>query len=101
MSSAATAQSPGKEMLGDLPCARSSSIVRRPEQARGVAYHIGDHDHFFSLAQTRHTRDLLQANGFDVHYVELRGRDHSFRDAVPDVIEDAWRNMRRYTLPGH
>ena len=75
------------------------STIRRPERPMGIAYYIGDHDQFFSLAQTRHTRDLLTANGFEVHYVELRGRDHSFRAAAPDVLEDAWNIMRRYTLP--
>lgn len=72
------------------------SIVTRPLAPSGVAIYIGDHDQFFSLDQTRRTRDLLLAHGYDVHYVELAGRDHDFEAASGQVIPDAWAYLTQF-----
>lgn len=64
-----------------------------------LALYIGDHDQFFSLAQARHTQDILQAAGFPLRYVELPGQDHEYLAVADHVNRDAWAFLSRYTLP--
>lgn len=74
-------------------------IVRRAQRKTPVAMYIGDHDQFFSLAQTRATRDLLLANGFTVHYVEIANQDHNYAAISGWVNQDIWNFMSQYSLP--
>lgn len=41
------------------------------QRKTGIAIYLGDHDLYCSLQQGRRTRDLLVANGMDVHYAKL------------------------------
>jgi len=74
-------------------------IVQQAYRKTPIAIYIGDHDQFFSLADARRTRDLLMANGFPVHYVEIAHQDHNY-GAIPERInQDAWHFMSKFTLP--
>jgi dipeptidyl aminopeptidase/acylaminoacyl peptidase len=75
------------------------SIITQAQRKTPIAIYIGDHDQFFTLAQTRATRDVLVANGFTVHYVELPNQDHNYAAASAQVNSDAWNFMSQYSLP--
>lgn len=68
-------------------------IVKRAERKTPIAIYIGDHDHFFSQESVRKTRDLLQKNGFPVHYVELGDHDHNYYAISDEINADAWKFM--------
>jgi len=74
-------------------------IVPKAQRKTPIAIYIGDHDQFFSLAQTRATRDLLLANGFPVHYVEIANQDHNYAAVSAWVNQDVWTFMSQYSLP--
>lgn len=74
-------------------------IVTSAQRKTPIALYIGDHDQFFTLDQTRSTRDELVSNGFTVHYVELTNQDHNYGAVADKVNADAWRFMSQYTLP--
>jgi poly(3-hydroxybutyrate) depolymerase len=74
-------------------------IVAEAKRKTPVAIYIGDHDQFFSLTQTRRTRDLLSAAGFPVHYVEIAHQDHNYAAASAFVNADLWAYLRPYALP--
>jgi poly(3-hydroxybutyrate) depolymerase len=74
-------------------------IVQKAQRKTPIAIYIGDHDQFFSLAQTRATRDLLLANGFIVHYVEIPNQDHNYPAISKWVNQDVWNFMSQYSLP--
>lgn len=74
-------------------------IVQQARRKTPIAIYIGDHDQFFTLAQTRATRDLLVANGFPVHYVEIPNQDHNYGAISGWVNQDAWKYMSQYELP--
>jgi poly(3-hydroxybutyrate) depolymerase len=63
-----------------------------------VALYIGDRDEFFPLAGARRTRDLLQAAGFPLHYVEIPGHDHDFHAVAAQVERDAWAFLSQHSL---
>ncbi|GEM_PF-1170739 len=65
-------------------------ILGKAVRKTPIAIYIGDHDEFFTLDQTRRTRDVLQAAGFPVHYVELKDRDHNYAAVSTFVNRDAW-----------
>jgi poly(3-hydroxybutyrate) depolymerase len=74
-------------------------IVAAAPRKAPLALYIGDRDQFFTLAQTRGTRDLLQRSGYQVHYVELPGRDHAWGSASDPINRDAWEFLRAARLP--
>jgi len=74
-------------------------IVQQARRKTPIAMYIGDHDQFFSLAETRRTRDLLLVNGFPVHYVEIAHQDHNYGAISATVNEDAWTFMSKFALP--
>jgi len=74
-------------------------IVQKAQRKTPVAIYIGDHDQFFSLMQTRATRDLLLAKGFPVHYVEIPNQDHNYPAIAGWVNQDVWTFMSQYSLP--
>jgi predicted esterase len=65
-------------------------IVQQAQRKIPVAIYLGDSDQFFTLAQGRRTRDLLQANGFPVHYVEIPHQDHNYAAVANQVNTDVW-----------
>ncbi len=71
------------------------SIVSEAQRKTPIAIYIGDHDQFFSLDQTRRTRDLLTNHGFPVHYVEIAGQDHDYGRVSAQVNQDAWDFMSK------
>jgi poly(3-hydroxybutyrate) depolymerase len=73
-------------------------IVQKAQRKAPIAMYIGDHDQFFSLAQTRATRDLLLAKGFTVHYVEIANQDHNYPAIAKWVNQDVWNFMSQYSL---
>src|SRR5487761_2599433 len=75
------------------------NIVLQAKRKTPIAIYIGDRDPNFTLSQTRRTRDLLLANQFPVHYVELPRRDHSYGAVSAQVNADAWKFMSKYSLP--
>lgn len=68
-------------------------IARQASRKTSIAIYLGDHDQYFTLAQGRRTRDLLTANGVDVHYVELSGHDHQYGAVANFVNTDAWQYL--------
>ncbi|MDQ2890442.1 MAG: hypothetical protein M3R65_07780 [Gemmatimonadota bacterium] len=75
------------------------SMVTQAKRKSAIAIYIGDHDPFFTLAQTRRTRDLLVSNGFPVHYVEIPNQDHNYSAVSSYVNADAWAYVSGYSLP--
>ncbi len=74
-------------------------IVTKAVRKTPVAIYIGDHDQFFTLAQTRATRDLLLANGFPVHYVEFANLGHDYGAVSAQVNQDFWNYASSFSLP--
>ena len=74
-------------------------IVSHAQRKTAFAIYIGDSDPFFTLAQTRRTRDLLLTHGFPVHYVELAHTDHNYPAVADTVNVDAWQYLSQYSLP--
>lgn len=75
------------------------NIVLQAKRKTPIAIYIGDHDRFFTLTQTRRTRDLLLANHFPVHYVEMANLGHNYGDASATINADAWKFMSKHSLP--
>jgi poly(3-hydroxybutyrate) depolymerase len=73
-------------------------IVQQAQRKTPIAIYIGDHDQFFSFAQTRATRDLLLAKGFTVHYVEIPNQDHNYPAIAGWVNQDVWTFLSQYSL---
>lgn len=74
-------------------------IVTKARRKTPIAIYIGDSDPAFTLAQTRHTRDLLESHGFPVHYVEVPHQNHNYGAASATVNPDVWNFMSQYKLP--
>ena len=74
-------------------------IVEGTKRKTPIAIYIGDRDPSFPISKVRRTRDLLEAHGFPVHYVELKNQDHNYWSASTEVNPDAWRFLSGYTLP--
>lgn len=74
-------------------------IIAKAQRKTPIAIYIGDHDQFFTLAQARRTRDVLEAAGFPVHYVEIAHQDHNYAAACSFVNADLWAYMSQYSLP--
>jgi poly(3-hydroxybutyrate) depolymerase len=62
------------------------------------AYYIGTKDQWWTVQQTRATRDALTARAFPVHYVELNGADHRFFMRAEEITSDAWKYMKQFAL---
>lgn len=75
------------------------SIVLQAKRKTPIAIYIGDRDQFWTLAQVRKTRDLLVANHFPVHYMELARQDHNYFSASSTVNADVWKFMGGVSLP--
>lgn len=75
------------------------SIVTAAKRKTPIAIYIGDHDQYFTVAETRRTRDLLISNGFPVHYVEIPNQDHNYPAISAYVNSDVWSYMSQYSLP--
>jgi poly(3-hydroxybutyrate) depolymerase len=63
-----------------------------------IAYYIGTRDQWWTVQQSRATRDALTARSFPVHYVELNGADHSFFARSEEITSDAWKYMKQFAL---
>lgn len=64
-----------------------------------IALYVGDRDPWFPLPLVHRTRDLLQAAGFPLHYVELPGHDHDYHAVAEKVNRDAWAFLSQSSLP--
>ena len=73
-------------------------ILAKAERKAPIALYIGDGDQFFSLPRVRRTRDVLQAGGFTVHYVEIPHHDHDYGAVAGSVNRDAWKFLSGYSL---
>ncbi len=65
-------------------------ILKEAKRKTPLAIYIGDHDPLVALANVRRTRDLLEKNGFPIHYVELKDHDHNYYRVSEKVNADAW-----------
>lgn len=74
-------------------------IARQAPRKTGIAIYLCDHDQYFSMKDGRRTRDLLIANGMDVHYTELANCDHNYSAVANIVNEDAWKFLASRSLP--
>ena len=74
-------------------------IVNHAVRKTPIAIYIGDHDQFFTLAETRSTRDFLLANGFPVHYTEYVNQDHNYGLISAKVNSDFWSYASQFSLP--
>jgi dipeptidyl aminopeptidase/acylaminoacyl peptidase len=61
--------------------------------------YIGDHDEFFTLAQAQRTVDVLDADGFKVHFVVFPGLDHNYGAIAAQVNADVWNFFSQASLP--
>ena len=89
---------PGRVHRGDLSQVRLDRWPRQAQNADALSL-IGDRDEFFPLALARRTRDIRQAAGFPLHYVELPGHDHDYHAVAEQVNRDAWAFLSQYSLP--
>ena len=76
------------------------SILDKAKRKIPIAIYIGDSDQYFPLAHVRKTRDLLNKNGFPVHYVEIVGHDHNYYEVAEKVNKDAWKFFEGEKLAG-
>ena len=67
------------------------SILDKAKRKIPIAIYIGDSDQYSPLAHVRKTRDLLNKDGFPVHYVEIVGHDHNYYEVAEKVNKDAWK----------
>ena len=67
------------------------SILDKAKRKIPIAIYIGDSDQYSPLAHVRKTRDLLNKDGFPVHYVEIVGHDHNYYEIAEKVNKDAWK----------
>lgn len=74
------------------------SIVDSAQRKIPIAMYIGDRDQYFSLAQARRTRALLESHGFPVRYTELSGQDHAYAPVSDRVNDDAWTYLSGFRL---
>ncbi len=89
----------GAAVFADIIAPGYESIVDHPQRHTPIALYLGDHDPFFTFAQSRRTRDLLLAHGFPVHYVEIPHQDHNYPAVANAIDADAWSFMSRSALP--
>jgi predicted esterase len=75
-------------------------ILKKAQRKTPIAIYIGDQDPLVPLAKVRATRDLLEKDGFPVHYVELKGHDHNFYALSDRVSGDAWKFLSEQRLKG-
>lgn len=73
-------------------------ILQKASRKTPLAIYIGDRDPLVSLANVRRTRELLEKNGFTVHYVELKNHDHNYYYVAEKVNPDAWAFFRGKSL---
>jgi poly(3-hydroxybutyrate) depolymerase len=64
------------------------------------AYYIGTRDQWWTVKQTRASKEALVSRGFSVHYVEMQGADHNFYAHSAEITSDAWKFMKQYSLDG-
>ena len=64
-----------------------------------IAIYIGEQDPLVSLKNVRRTRELLQAKGFSVHYVELKDHDHNYYLVAERINPDIWDFLSGQSLP--
>ncbi len=76
-----------------------AGIVDRATRKIPIALYIGDADQAVSLEKVRATRELLLANGFPLHYKELRGHDHNYGAISGKINSDAWEFLSKQRLP--
>lgn len=74
-------------------------IVKKARRKTPIAIYIGDGDQFFKIEQVRKTRDLLEKEGFPLHYVELKGHDHNYYAVSDKINADAWNFLKENKLP--
>lgn len=74
------------------------SIIDKAVRKIPIGIYIGDRDQFVPLTGVRRTRDLLVADGFPVHYVELKGHDHDYYALAGRINADAWRFLSAQSL---
>lgn len=58
-------------------------------------------DSTYPIAEVQGTRDALDARGFRVAYVEVKGRDHGYVGGSQEVVRDAWAFLQRHHLDGN
>ena len=75
------------------------SILDKAKRKIPIAIYIGDTDQYNPVAHVRKTRDLLNKDGFPVHYVEIVGHDHNYYEVAEKVNKDAWKFFEAQTLP--
>ena len=76
-------------------------IVKRAERKAPIAIYIGDRDQFVPISGARKTRDLLQKEGFPVHYVEMKNHDHNYYALSEQINADAWNFLKDKQLSSH
>ena len=76
-----------------------AGIVDRAARKIPIALYIGDADQAVPIGKVRATRELLLANGFPLHYLELRGHDHNYGAMSGKINSDAWEFLSKQRLP--
>ena len=74
-------------------------ILNAARRKTPIAIYMGDRDPFVSLKNVRRTRELLQARGFSVHYVELKDHGHNYYRVAERINPDIWDFLSGKSLP--
>jgi dienelactone hydrolase len=75
------------------------SILKQAKRKIPLAIYIGDSDQYSPLAHVRKTIELLNKDGFPVHYMEIAGHGHNYYEISEQVNKDAWKFFEQQTLP--
>lgn len=75
------------------------SILKQAKRMIPIAIYAGVKDERIPVESVRGTRDLLQSQGFPVHYREFAKQGHDYGAVAKDVNADAWEFFERARLP--
>jgi len=74
-------------------------ILKEARRRIPIAIYAGVRDELIPVKSVRATRDLLQARGFPVHYLEFEGRGHDYGTVSREVNADVWTFFVGLRLP--
>jgi poly(3-hydroxybutyrate) depolymerase len=76
------------------------TFIERAPRKTPIAMWVGTNDKLFPLAPVRATRDLLNAGGFSVDLVEIKGHTHWYYDRAAEINKDVWSFLQLHRLQG-
>jgi predicted esterase len=74
------------------------SFIELAKRKIPISIQVGDSDEFVPLKLARSTRDSLNAAGFSVELIEIKGHDHWYYDQAAKFNQTAWTFLKKYEL---